>query len=153
MGHGVRADDERLGGSGTSRTPQPGLLSKLADTASTREAHDFSSVGWPVTVDASRYRDTRPRLVGFLGIHLSDSLWSMSKVKVSATVDPAHLERAKELTGVTSVSEVLERGLVALIEDELERIHADGYVRAPQDGETVSAVDAAVWADLPWDEE
>ena len=77
----------------------------------------------------------------------------MAKVKISATVDPARLDRAKELTGVSSVSELLERGLAALIEDELERIHADGYVRAPQDGETVNAVDAAVWADLPWDEE
>jgi hypothetical protein len=77
----------------------------------------------------------------------------MAKVKISATVDPARLERAKELTGVNSVSEVLERGLAALIEDELERIHADGYARMPQAGETVRAVDAGVWADLPWDEE
>jgi hypothetical protein len=71
----------------------------------------------------------------------------------SATVDPARLERAKELTGVTSVSGVLERGLAALIEDELERIHTDGYTRVPQAGETVTTVDAAVWDDLPWDEE
>jgi hypothetical protein len=77
----------------------------------------------------------------------------MAKVKISATVDPARLERAQELTGVKSVSEVLERGLAALIEDELERIHADGYSRVPQAGETVSAVDPRVWTDLPWDEE
>ncbi len=78
---------------------------------------------------------------------------SMAKVKISATVDPARLERAKELTGVSSVSEVLERGLAALIEDELERIHVDGYARQPQEGETVNAVDAVIWADLPWDED
>ena len=77
----------------------------------------------------------------------------MAKVKISATVDPARLERAKELTGVRSVSEVLDRGLTALIEDELERIHADGYSRVPQADETVRAVDPDVWADLPWDEE
>jgi hypothetical protein len=77
----------------------------------------------------------------------------MAKVKISATVDPARLARAKELTGVSSVSEVLERGLTALIEDELERIHADGYSRAPQGDETVRAVDPGMWADLPWDEE
>ena len=77
----------------------------------------------------------------------------MAKVKISATVDPARLEQAKELTGVSSVSEVLERGLAALIEDELERIHAEGYARAPQSDETVRAVDAGVWDDLPWDEE
>jgi hypothetical protein len=77
----------------------------------------------------------------------------MAKLKISATVDPARLQQAKQLTGVSSVSEVLERGLAALIEDELERIHAQGYRRAPQAGETVRAVDAGVWADLPWDEE
>jgi len=77
----------------------------------------------------------------------------MAKVKISATVDPAHLERAKQLTGVSSVSEVLERGLAALIEDELERIHAEGYARAPQANETVRTADPSVWADLPWDEE
>lgn len=77
----------------------------------------------------------------------------MAKVKISATVDPARLERAKDLTGVTNISEVLERGLSALIEDELERIHADGYARMPQSAETVKSVEAKVWADLPWDEE
>jgi len=84
---------------------------------------------------------------------MSDSVPSMAKVKISATVDPARLERAKELTGVSSVSEVLERGLVALIEDELERIHVEGYARQPQAGEAVDVVDTGVWADLPWDDE
>ncbi|MDA8359869.1 MAG: hypothetical protein M0Z95_27020 [Actinomycetota bacterium] len=77
----------------------------------------------------------------------------MAKVKISATVDPVRLEQAKELTGVRNVSQVLERGLAALIEDELERIHAEGYARQPQAGEAVNAVDAAIWVDLPWDEE
>ena len=77
----------------------------------------------------------------------------MGKVKISATVDPERLERAKALTGVRSVSEVLERGLTALIEDELERAHAEGYSRAPQGGETVRSVDPGVWADMPWDDE
>lgn len=77
----------------------------------------------------------------------------MPKVKISATVDPARLKRAKELTGVRSVSELLDRGLAALIDDELERIHADGYSRQPQADETVTAVSSDVWADLPWDEE
>ena len=77
----------------------------------------------------------------------------MAKVKIAATVDPARLDQAKELTGVQGVSEILERGLAALIEDELERIHADGYARAPQASETVRTIDKGVWADLPWDEE
>jgi post-segregation antitoxin (ccd killing protein) len=77
----------------------------------------------------------------------------MAKVKVSVTVDPARLEQAKQLTGLTNMSEVLERGLAALIEDELERLHTDGYAEVPQAGETVAAVDPSVWAELPWDDE
>jgi hypothetical protein len=76
----------------------------------------------------------------------------VSKVKVSATVNPANLERARELTGCTSVSEILDRALEALIEDHLERRHSEGYTRFPQGGETVEAVDPSVWAELPWDE-
>jgi len=53
---------------------------------------------------------------------------------------------------VRSVSEVLERGLAALIEDELERIHVEGYAQHPQAGETVQSVDTAVWDDVPWDD-
>jgi hypothetical protein len=77
----------------------------------------------------------------------------MSKVKVSATVDPGRLEKAKELTGCDSTSEVLDRGLRALIEDHFERAHADGYERSPQAEDAVRTVDAGVWLGLPWDEE
>ena len=48
---------------------------------------------------------------------------------------------------------MLERGLVALIKGQLEQAHAEGYDSAPQAGETVSTVDARIWADLPWDDE
>jgi hypothetical protein len=77
----------------------------------------------------------------------------MAKVKISATVDPARLETAKALTGCDSVSEVLDRGLKALIEDRLEEAHAEGYARLPQGGEVIKTVDDAIWAELPWDEE
>ena len=77
----------------------------------------------------------------------------MNKVKISATVRPDRLAEAKRLTGCENVSEVLDRALEALIDDELERVHADGYARLPQDGDTVQAADPGVWADLPWDEE
>ena len=77
----------------------------------------------------------------------------MNKAKVSATIDPGRLARAKQLTGSDNVSEILDRALVALIDDELERIHAQGYERVPQGSETVKVVDAQVWSDLPWDEE
>lgn len=77
----------------------------------------------------------------------------MGKVKISATVRPEQLAEAKRLTGCDNVSEVLDRALTALIEDELERAHADGYTRMPQGGETLDVVDRGVWVDLPWDEE
>lgn len=77
----------------------------------------------------------------------------MNKVKISATVQPERLAEAKRLTGCENVSEVLDRALSALIDDELERAHAEGYARLPQGDETVQAVDPGVWADLPWDEE
>jgi hypothetical protein len=77
----------------------------------------------------------------------------MTKVKVSATVDPARLERAKKLTGCESTSEVLDRGRSALIEDQLERAQADGYARFPQGDDAVRQVDPNLWADLPWDAE
>lgn len=78
---------------------------------------------------------------------------AMGKVKVSATVSPDRLERAKQLTGCQNVSEVLDRALEALIDDELERIHAEGYTDTPQGGETVATVGAAVWSEVPWDNE
>jgi hypothetical protein len=77
----------------------------------------------------------------------------VNKVKISATVRPERLAEAKRLTGCENVSEVLDRALAALIDDELERAHAEGYTRLPQGDETVRSVDSGVWADLPWDEE
>jgi len=55
----------------------------------------------------------------------------MTKAKVSATVDP---DRSKwqEAHRLRNTSEVLDRGLRALIEDQLERAQADGYARLPQ---------------------
>ncbi|MGK2957435.1 MAG: hypothetical protein ACSLFB_03345 [Acidimicrobiales bacterium] len=77
----------------------------------------------------------------------------MNKAKVSATIDPGRLAQAKQLTGSNNVSEILDRALIALIDDELERIHAQGYERVPQGSETVQEVDALLWSDLPWEEE
>lgn len=77
----------------------------------------------------------------------------MNKVKISATVRPDQLAEAKRLTGCENVSEVLNRALAALIDDELERAHAEGYARLPLGGETIEVVDPGVWADLPWAEE
>lgn len=51
----------------------------------------------------------------------------MTKRKVSATVDRERLAEATELTGVDSVSGVLDRALEALIERELERRWLDAH--------------------------
>jgi hypothetical protein len=75
------------------------------------------------------------------------------KLKISATVSPERLEQAKRLTGSDNVSEILDRGLEALITAELERAHAAGYERVAQRGDAVETVDPSVWADLPWDDE
>jgi len=77
----------------------------------------------------------------------------MGKVKVSATISPERLERAKQLTGCDNASEVLDQGLEALITQEHERIHAEGYVPTPQGEEIVDSVGPAVWSEVPWDEE
>jgi len=77
----------------------------------------------------------------------------MAKIKVSATIDPDRLERAKKITGSDNISEVLDLGLRALIVAELEAIYVDGYARIPQGDETSAVIDPRFWADLPWDEE
>jgi hypothetical protein len=89
-------------------------------------------------------------------VAISSTKWQdkcVTKAKVSATVDPDRLARAKKLTGCESTSEVLDRGLRALIEDQLERAQAEGYAHLPQGDDVVPQVDSNVWADLPWDVE
>jgi hypothetical protein len=72
---------------------------------------------------------------------------------VSATVHPERLAEAKRLLSCENVSEILDRALTALIDNELEQVHAEGYARRPQGDDTVQTVDPGVWADLPWDDE
>jgi hypothetical protein len=88
-----------------------------------------------------------------IGHPLHGRIKGVNKVKISATVRPDRLAEAKRLTGCENVSEVLDRALAALIDDELERTHAEGYARLPQGDDTVEVVDPGVWADLPWEEE
>jgi post-segregation antitoxin (ccd killing protein) len=55
----------------------------------------------------------------------------MTRAKISATVDRELLERAKALTGVSSISELLDRALAASVSEVLEsRWHA-GYESMP----------------------
>jgi post-segregation antitoxin (ccd killing protein) len=72
----------------------------------------------------------------------------MTKAKVSATVSPDRLARAREVTGTNSVSELLEEALAALIERELERRWLDAHPDEELPGEVVPDLSA-----LPWDGE
>lgn len=74
------------------------------------------------------------------------------KLKISATIDRDRLVQAQNLTGCRNVSAVLDRALESLILAHLERAHAEGYTRIPQDDDTVALPYPSVWASLPWDE-
>lgn len=74
------------------------------------------------------------------------------KVKISATVDRDRLLQAQRLAGSTNVSAVLDQALETLVVAHLERAHAQGYERIPQDDQTISLPDPAVWRSLPWEE-
>jgi post-segregation antitoxin (ccd killing protein) len=77
----------------------------------------------------------------------------MTKLKVSATVDPAHLAEARALMGTDNVSVVLDTALVALIEREQERRWLAAHER-PHRVDVDLPVDVPVTLpDLPWDDE
>ena len=60
----------------------------------------------------------------------------MTRAKISATVDRELLERAKTLTGVSSLSELLDRALAALVAEVLEARWQAGYGSAPAGSES-----------------
>ncbi|MGH8909196.1 MAG: type II toxin-antitoxin system CcdA family antitoxin [Egibacteraceae bacterium] len=55
----------------------------------------------------------------------------MAKRKISVTVSPEQIRRAQEVTGNDNLSDLIERGLEALVERELERRWVAGYERQP----------------------
>jgi post-segregation antitoxin (ccd killing protein) len=55
----------------------------------------------------------------------------MTRAKISATVDRQLLARAHELTGLVSISELLDRALAASVSAELEQRWHAGYADAP----------------------
>lgn len=70
----------------------------------------------------------------------------MTRTKVSATISPERLARAREVTGTDSLSQLLDEALDALIERQLER----RWLRAHRDGELPGAVEVDLSA-VPWD--
>lgn len=69
----------------------------------------------------------------------------MAKVKVSVTLDPVKLARARELVEVATLSQLLDMAIDRLIVDELERRHAGGYLAHPPEADEVA------WAELARD--
>jgi hypothetical protein len=55
----------------------------------------------------------------------------MTREKISATVDRAVLAQAKSLTGVSSISELLDRSLAMMVEAELVAKWHAGYKADP----------------------
>ena len=71
---------------------------------------------------------------------------SMTKQKISATVDRERLATAVELAGEASVSAVLDAALEALIERERERRWLAAHPPTDLPGEVAPDL-----SDLPWD--
>lgn len=71
----------------------------------------------------------------------------MTKTKVSATLSPDQLAKAREVTGTSNLSQLLDDALAALIERELERRWLDAHPDDELPGEV--PVDLS---SVPWDE-
>ncbi|MEX1163792.1 MAG: type II toxin-antitoxin system CcdA family antitoxin [Nitriliruptor sp.] len=73
----------------------------------------------------------------------------MAKRKISATVSAERIEQAKAVTGSSNLSELIERGLAALVERELESRWIEGYRRELEvDLPGATPVDLT---DVPWE--
>lgn len=71
----------------------------------------------------------------------------MAKSKISATVSPELLEQARDLTGTTNVSQLLDDALRALIERHLEERWLERFSDEDLPGEI--PVD---WSHIPWED-
>ncbi len=69
----------------------------------------------------------------------------MPKKKISATVSPDRLARAREVTGKRNVSELLDDALDALVERELERRWLDSHDEADLPGEVPPDLSSLPW--------
>jgi hypothetical protein len=103
-------------------------------------------------------REPAWNLIGFARLswridHPTNGRIRAVKTKISATIDHDRLAEAQKLTGCANVSAVLNQALEALIVAHLERAHAEGYARIPQDDETIALPDPSIWNSLPWDED
>lgn len=73
----------------------------------------------------------------------------MTRIKISATVAPERIAKAREVAGITSLSELLNRALDALIERELEQRWLDAHDGDSGDLPQSVPVDLS---HIPWDD-
>lgn len=76
----------------------------------------------------------------------------MVKRKISASVAAESIERAEAVAGSGNLSELIERGLDALVERELERRWLDAHERQPADVDLPGEVPVDLRA-VPWDDQ
>ena len=77
----------------------------------------------------------------------------MGKLKVSVTLTPERLRRARELTGKMKLSELVDEALDALVERELERRWLEGHGIGPVSRSNDLPGEVAVdLSDVPWEE-
>jgi post-segregation antitoxin (ccd killing protein) len=76
----------------------------------------------------------------------------MAKRKISATVSAESIEQAQAVAGNGNLSDLIERGLDALVERERERRWLDGYRRHPAADDLPGDVEIDLTA-APWHEE
>ncbi len=74
----------------------------------------------------------------------------MAKQKVSVTLSPERLQRARTVTGNENLSELLDDALDALVERELERRWLERHDRAPGGADLPGDVTGDL-AEVPWD--
>lgn len=72
----------------------------------------------------------------------------MTKKKVSVTLSPERLQRARELSPGLNVSEVVDNALDALVERELEK----RWLKAHEQAADVPQEVPIDLSDLPWDD-
>ncbi|MDN5861778.1 MAG: type II toxin-antitoxin system CcdA family antitoxin [Pseudonocardia sp.] len=75
----------------------------------------------------------------------------MAKQKVSVTLSPERIERARTVTGRSNLSELLDDALDAVVERELERQWLAVHDRSPA-GTDLPGEIVVDLADVPWDE-
>lgn len=76
----------------------------------------------------------------------------MAKQKVSVTLSPERIERARAVTGRANLSELLDDALDAVVERELERQWLAGHDRSAAATADLPGEVAVDLTEVPWDE-